>query len=165
MRLQLKWEEKRNSILIWKRNTNIHFEESNASGSVTLKCIILGIDIKLWRRWKWIRILYNGGISYDGCWNRASVVRNSMLLNYCHYLNISALFFTLRFAWFRIPQRFRWDLHSSGLISNVQLFCYRLFGTTSWSGPIGRPLVRYYDCPLRNDPGDRGSLAAIYFYS
>jgi hypothetical protein len=32
-----KWEKDANRILIWERNANIHCEESNETGSVTLK--------------------------------------------------------------------------------------------------------------------------------
>jgi hypothetical protein len=39
----VKWEENANRNLIWERNANIHCEESNETGSVTLKWI-------LWRK-------------------------------------------------------------------------------------------------------------------
>jgi hypothetical protein len=40
--VQLKCEEHANRILIWKRNTNIHFEESNETEIVTIKWILRG---------------------------------------------------------------------------------------------------------------------------
>jgi hypothetical protein len=57
-----------------------------------IKMDFTGIVMKMWRRWKRIRVLSNGGLSYDGCWHRGSVARNIMLVNYCHHWNKSALF-------------------------------------------------------------------------
>jgi hypothetical protein len=42
LQVQLKCEEHANRILIWKRNKNIHFEESNEKRIVIIKWILRG---------------------------------------------------------------------------------------------------------------------------